>query len=406
MRTTYLTASAIAAAIVVWLMSGQIASGDPVRHPTLAESNAEDRARMQDEAPTRVRARVINASPQIQYVTLRGKTESKRVVEVRAETSGRVIDRPVERGAFVEPGQLLCRLSMDDREAALIEARAAVSQARIEHEGSLKLKEKGFQSDTAIAQAKARLAAAEAKLARSSLDIARTEIRAPFGGVVEVVHQDVGDYVNASAPCVTIVDLDPMLLVGRVAEKDVNLLRLDEPVTGLLSNGMTVTGPITFIGQQSDPATRTYAVEIQIPNPDRAVRSGITTEIRIPVAEIMAQKVSPAVFTLDDHGHVGVRVVNADYQVELHPVTIIREASDGVWVAGLPDIATVITVGQELVVPGETVNVDFEPAEALPAAAPAERGIAPESGANGRDSGPSANNLTQAGTTDTPARAA
>lgn len=405
MRTTYLTAGAIGAAIVVWLLSGQIASGDPVRHPTVAESNAEARARTQDEAPTRVRARVINASPQVQHVVLRGKTESKRIVEVRSETAGRVIERPVERGAYVAEGELLCRLSMDDRGAALTEAREGVNQARIEYEGSLKLKARGFQSETAIAQAKARLAAAEAKLARSTLDVARTEIRAPFSGVVENVHQDVGDYVNASAPCVTIVDLDPMLLVGRVAEKDVNLLQLDQIVTGMLSNGMTVTGPITFIGQQSDPATRTYAVEIQIPNSDRSVRSGITTEIRIPVAEIMAQKVSPAVFTLDDAGSIGVRVVNADDRVELHPVTIIREATDGVWVSGLPDVATLITVGQELVVPGETVDVDFEPAGAMPAAAPVERSIAPQAGADGRKSRPSPSNFTQVGASETLASA-
>jgi multidrug efflux system membrane fusion protein len=391
-RTTYLTAGAIALAIIVWLLSGQIASGDPVRHQTLAESNAEALARTQDEAPTKVRARVMNAAPQFQHVVLRGKTESKRVVEVRSETSGRVIDRPVERGAYVAQGDLLCRLSMDDRDAALAEARESLNQARIEYDGSLKLKQRGFQSDTAIAQTKARLAAAEAKLARSALDVSRTEIRAPFDGVVETIHQDVGDYVNVSAPCVTVVDPDPMLLIGRVAEKDVHRLLLDQTATGLLSNGTTVTGPVTFIGQQSDPATRTYAVEIQIPNPQRAIRSGITTEIRIPVAEIMAQKVSPAVFTLDDAGNIGVRIVNADHRVELHPVTIIREATDGVWVSGLPNVATVITVGQELVVPGEMVDVDFEPADTLPAAAPAERAVAPE--ADGPDSGPSAANLT------------
>lgn len=392
MRTTYLTAGAIALAIVVWLLSGQMASGDPVRHQTLAESNAEALARTQDKAPTRVRARVMNATPQFQHVVLRGKTESKRVVEVRSETSGRVIERPVERGAYVTQGDLLCRLAMDDREAALAEARESLNQARIEYEGSLKLKQRGFQSDTAIAQTKARLAAAEAKLARSALEVSRTEIRAPFDGVVETIHQDVGDYVNVSAPCVTVVDADPMLLIGRVAEKDVHRLLLDQNATGLLSNGTTVTGPVTFIGQQSDPATRTYAVEIQIPNPERAIRSGITTEIRIPVAETMAQKVSPAVFTLDDAGHIGIRIVNADYRVELHPVTIIREAPDGVWVSGLPNVATVITVGQELVVAGEMVEVDFEPAATLPAAAPAERAVAPE--ADGPDSGPSAANLT------------
>ena len=92
-------------------------------------------------------------------------------------------------------------------------------------------------------------------------------------------------------------------------------------------------------------------------------------------------------------------------RVELHPVSIIREASDGVWVSGLPNVATVITVGQELVVPGETVDVDFEPAEALPANAPTEHPIAPHPGADGPDNGPSAANLTKTGSAEAVTRA-
>ena len=57
-------------------------------------------------------------------------------------------------------------------------------------------------------------------------------------------------------------------------------------------------------------------------------------------------------FALDDAGVIGVRIVNAVGRVEFNPVEIIREDSDGVWVAGLPEMTTVITVGQELVVPG------------------------------------------------------
>ncbi len=370
MRATYITALAIAIAILTWLISGQLGGAEDVVHPTLAEQNRQAQAQAQDRLPTRVRARVINASPQIQHVVLRGKTASKRTVQVRAETTGRIIERPVERGTQVAEGDLLCQISLEDRYVGLTEARESLNQANIEYQGSLKLKERGFQSETAIAQAKARLASAEAQLKRRELDIQRTYVRAPFAGFVEDVHQEVGDYVTPGAACVTVVDLDPMLLVGRVAEKDVHLLQLEQPVTGVLNDGSLVTGPVSFIGQQSDPATRTYAVEIQIPNAEYTLRSGITTEIRIPVAEVMAQKITPALFALDDTGQIGVRTVNADGRVEFHHVKIVRDDVDGVWVAGLPEITTIITVGQELVVPGEIVDVDFEPADEMPAAAP------------------------------------
>lgn len=371
MRATYITATLIALAIGVWLLSGQLGDSEPVRHDTLAEQNRQAAARQQDAEPTRIRARVIHASPQIQHVVLRGKTENKRTVSVKAETSGRIIERPVERGTAVEEGDLLCQISMEDRYASLTQSREALNQARIEYEGSLKLQERGYQSETAIAQAKANLAAAEANLKRAEIDIQRTYIRAPFAGVVEEVHSEVGDYVSPGATCVTVVDLNPMLLVGRVAEKDVHLLKIDQPVTGVLADGSTVEGPVSFIGTQSDPATRTYAVEIQVPNESYELRSGLTTEIRIPVAEVMAQKISPALFALDDEGRIGVRIVNQQGTVEFHKVTIVRDEPDGVWVAGLPEVATLITVGQELVVPGELVEVDFEASGDMPASAPA-----------------------------------
>jgi multidrug efflux system membrane fusion protein len=378
MRATYITAALIALAILAWLFSGQLGDTEAARHGTLAEQNRLSDAQQQDRLPTRIRARIINASVQVQHVVLRGKTDNKRTVRVKTESAGRIIDRPVERGTAVEEGDLLCQISMEDRYAALTESREGLNQARIEYQGSLKLQEKGFQSETNIAQAKARLATAKAKLTRAELDIQRTFVRAPFAGVVEEVHSEIGDFVSPGTECVTVVDLNPMLLVGRVAEKDVQLLKLDQQVTGIMSNGDSVSGPVSFIGQQSDPATRTYAVEIQVPNDDYTLRSGLTTEIRIPVAEVMAQKISPALFALDDTGNIGVRIVNEDGKVEFHVVRIVRDEPDGVWVSGLPDVATLITVGQELVVPGEIVEIDFEAVDERPAsAAPLPTSAAP-----------------------------
>lgn len=74
---------------------------------------------------------------------------------------------------------------MEDRQARVGQATEAVNQAQIEHGGSLRLQDGGFQSKTAIAQAKSRLATAEAQLEAATLDLERTFIRAPFDGVVE-----------------------------------------------------------------------------------------------------------------------------------------------------------------------------------------------------------------------------
>lgn len=385
MRGTYITATVIAVLIGLWLLSGQFGSSRPESHPTLADSNRQRAALAQDENPIRVRVRAIQAQPQLQHVVLRGRTENKRTVEVKAEITGRIVERPVDRGTRVDAGDLLCRISTEDRAVALEEARAALEQARIEHAGSLRLKEKGFQSETAIAQAAARLAAAQAQVERSKLDLERTRVRAPFPGVVEDVPLDVGDYAAPGATCAVLVDMHPMLLVGRVSERHVSSLDVNQTVTGKLSDGRTVSGPLTFVGQQSDPATRTYAVEAEVPNPDYALRSGITTEIRIPVDEVMAHKISPALFALDDEGNVGVRTVGADNRVDYHRIEIVRDDVDGVWVTGLPETTTLITVGQELVVPGQEVEPAFEPAREMPAQAPSSsRPAASDTGKAGK----------------------
>jgi multidrug efflux system membrane fusion protein len=364
------SAGVIAVAAALWLASGELREPRQTGPKTLAEQNARLDAAREDRPLTRVRARVVRAEPQTEHVTLRGWTANKRTVQVKAETSGRVAARPVEKGQRVTEGQLLCRISIDDREARVAEANEAVNQARIEHEGALKLQGRGLVSETLVATSKARLAAAQAQLARSELEAKHTIVRAPFAGLVEDTHVEVGTFVQPGTPCATVIDLDPMLLVGRISERDVHAVMLGGVAEGRLLSGERVTGKVTFVGKQSDPATRTYPVEVEVPNPSYALRSGITTEIFVSVGTGLAHKVSPSLLALDDEGRIGLRTLDANNQVEFHHVEIIADDAGSVWVSGLPEVATVITVGQELVVPGERVDVTFEAGSEQPIAVP------------------------------------
>ena len=370
MRRTYVLASAITLVILAWLLSGQFGHLSPKEPPTIAELNRDSRASGEDRPLTRVRARVIHAEQQTAVVPLRGRTENKRTVTVRAETGGPIVERPVERGQRVSKGQLLCRVSTEDRQAKLEEGREALNQARIEYDGSLKLAKQGLISETLTATTKARLATAEAQVEHAAIELARTEIRAPFAGLIEMTNVEIGDFVQPGNPCATVIDLDPMLLVGRVSERDVHKLKIGATAGGVLIDGTTVHGTLTFIGQQSDASTRTYAVEIQVPNADYSLRSGITTQISIPIETVMAHRISPALLALDDEGRVGVRTLDPNNRVVFNLVKIIDDEGGSVWITGLPEVATLITVGQELVVPNQQVDVVMEAVPELPAAAP------------------------------------
>ncbi len=370
MRTTYITAFVIALLIGAWLLSGQLTAPAPTPHPSLAEQNRRAGVVADDEAPARVRAQISRAQPKTANIQIRGRTGNKRTVVVKAETGGRLNERAVERGQRVRTGDLLCRIDLDDRSARLAEATEALRQAQIEFDGSSQLAAKGLLSDTQIATVRARLASAHASLERIELDIEHTSIRAPFDGLIEDTHLERGDFVQPGTACATVIDLDPMLLVGRVAERDVAKVDVGAVASATLIDDTTIQGTVTFVGRQSDGTTRTYAVEIEVPNPDYAIRSGMTAQIEVPTETLLAHRVSPALLALDDSGALGLRTVGADSRVLFTTVRIVAEESGGVWVAGLPDVVKVITVGQELVVPGQRVEVDLQGGGGMPASTP------------------------------------
>lgn len=361
MSKNIISASIIAVVLLLWLGSGVFfGEAPPSEHPAVAEevtpAVGAGTGGSANSRLTQVRAEVIRSESRTRFLVLRGRTESKRMVEVKAEVAGKVISRPVERGARVVTGDLLCEVAVDDRAAAVAEAQAAVEDASIEYEGSLKLKEQGLQSQTAIAGSAARLEAARAQLRRQTLNLERTRITAPFGGVVEDLHMNTGDYAVPGAPCATLIDLDPMLVRADVTEAEVESLALGDRVAGTASTGREIEGAVTFVGKQSDPVTRTYPVEMTVENADYSIRSGLTVSVRIGLDEVQAHQISPALFTLSDEGEIGVRTVDAANTVVFHAVHIIEDSPEGVWVTGLPPTTRLITVGQEFVTAGEIIQ--------------------------------------------------
>lgn len=360
MRTTYITASVIAAIVIAWLLSGQLGEDPPGPPASVAEQNRNVALLAEEKPAIAVRVATSYGQQQARLLRVRGETQSKRMVEIKSQINGTVVERVVERGDRVTVGDTLCRISDEDRAVTLEESKQSLAQAKIEFEGSQKLAKQGLQSQTLIAQARARLASAEANLKRSELAVERLNISAPFTGIIEDVPLELGDLVNPGVTCATLVALDPMLLVGRVAEREISRLQVGQEVQAVLSTGRAVAGKVSFVGKVADVATRTYAVEMEIDNSDYQIASGLTADIAVPVQQTVAHKISPALLTLDDEGNIGVRTINDGNEVEFYLVNIVREVPDGVWVSGLPEVTTFITVGQELVVAGEVVEPTYE----------------------------------------------
>jgi multidrug efflux system membrane fusion protein len=337
MKSNLKIASIFAALVLLWLVSGLFSEPEaPVPNLLDAMASASDSG-----MPTVV-VEEIRAEPRSQRRTLRGKTASKQTASISTEISGIVVSRPVERGARVADGQLLCEIATDDRAALVNEALASVAQAQIEHEGALTLQNENLLAEAQVAQTAARLESARANLLRRELDLSRTKVRAPFSGVIE------------SQPLVEV----------SVSERDVGALRVGELASARTSTGQYLEGTITFVGSQSDNLTRTYLAEITIPNPDYQIRAGLTVVVDLPGETVKAHRVSPSLFTLSDSGKLGLRTVNSENQVEFYPVAILEDSPDGAWVTGLPERVRLITVGHEFVAVGQTVEAQSAAAEA------------------------------------------
>jgi len=356
-RPNYIWAGAIAILVFGWLLSGQLFSGGT----KLAES-VSDAADAANPAP-RVRVATLNATERSATMTVRGRTEALRKVEIRAEIAGVVEDLPVQRGDVVAEGDVLCQLKVNAREAQLAQAQAAVRQRGLEYEAARKLEKGGFRSETQKAGAAAAFEAAKADAKRMEIELENTKIRAPFAGVVDNRFVEVGDFMRVGDPCALVMGREPFLIVGLVSEREVNHIALGSPSTAVLITGEAVEGKIRFIAKRADEATRTFRVEVEVPNPAGDLRDGVTADIRIPVKTVKAHKISPAILVLDDKGAIGVRTI-VDGKVAFKQVTIIADGADGTWVTGLPERVSVITVGQQYVTEGQAVEAVEERAEA------------------------------------------
>lgn len=347
--SSWLIAGAVVIGAALWILSGQFGAAPEGRKvPARPEAAA---------APELPSVRVIEsaASPREEVIRLFGHTAAWRKVELRAEIDGRIVELPVERGQSVRGGETIARIATDDRAARLREAEALLKQRQIEFEATQQLASRGHRSETQLADAAAKLDSARAMVKRIEVEIAQTVITAPFEGVLDSRPIELGAYVKGGDPIGTVVDLDPLRIVGFVNEQHVARIRKGMPAEAVLG-GTALRGTIALVSVVADPRTRTFRLELEVPNPENRLVEGLTAELRIAVGETLAHKISPALLTLADDGAVGVKLVSAEGVVAFARVSVLGSSGDGaVYVSGLPERAIIIAVGQDYVGAGQKV---------------------------------------------------
>jgi multidrug efflux system membrane fusion protein len=350
-------AAALVALILAWLGSGLILPAEDRSEPDGADRAA--------TGPVAVAVRESVAESVMRTLRAEGQARPDRETAVTAEATGEVAEMPVRRGQDVAAGALIARLAPGRREAELAQAEADLARARREFDNAQALLDRGAGTVDRLAEARAALAAAEARLAAAREAIEDLDIRAPFAGRVEDLEIELGEVIRAGATAARIVDLSPLSVRVRLPQTAVGAVQQGQPAEVTFIGGTARKGTVVFVGARADEATRTFEVEVEVPNDAGAIPAGISASVRIPVGELRGHFVSPAVLSLDAAGRLGVKTVDDEGIVHFHEIEIVRARSEGVWVSGLPEQARIVTVGQGYVGAGERVIVRDEAALGL-----------------------------------------
>ena len=354
MNKTTKTAIIVLSALLLWMLSGFFENNSNLSNNNSFKINNDD------DKIVRVKAKKIKSKLKQSNVLIQGRTESSRNVKVASETNGIIREILVKKGEFVEKDQILCKLSIDSREAKLDEAKALMLQKKLEWDASKVLVEKGYRSQTKAAGSKAAYDASKALVIQMEEELENINIRSPYDGFFNDNLVEVGDFLSIGMPCGVVIDYTPILVIGKVSEQEIKKIRPGIQGFAVLSTGEKLDGILSYVSKTADIKTRTFRVELEISNTNFEIKDGITAELFIPTKRVQAHLIPPSSLTLDPEGKIGVRHINNDNEVIFSGIEIIGDQEELIWVTGLPEQIILITIGQEFVLEGQKVNYSLE----------------------------------------------
>ncbi|WP_425093932.1 efflux RND transporter periplasmic adaptor subunit [Tropicimonas sp. S265A] len=361
-RSLILTGTGMTLALAVGLVV--VGSG-------LIAARAADTSVMSEQAPAAVALAPLELTSSYQIeARFTGPIEPARSTELGFEPGGTLADILVDEGDSVDEGQTLARLDIRalqaeraSQEATLKAAVARRDIAKLTADRQGELAARDFASSQRADEARFQLAVTEADIARAvaaleaiDISIAKSELTAPYAGVITDRHVDQGARLAPSQAILGLQDRVSVLRVG-LPEDLSDRLRPGNQVDVALSSG-TVTGRVARVRPDLDPATRTRSVLIALPE-DVAPVTGtlaaltLTRTVQNDGAWVPMSALSEGIdglwtiFVLPDGTDV----------IQRAAVTLEHIAGDRVYVAGaLPGNAQVVTVGTHRLSPGQHVS--------------------------------------------------
>lgn len=331
-----------------------------------------ERRSAQDEAPTlaaqeegtlhQVETRWSLAQPLAREQVLQGQLQPWQHVKVMAQVSGRVQKLSRQQGDQVSAGDVLLELSDEGRSTQLSQARANYRLRQTELESTRKLRASNYATETEIVRLEGELAKAAAELEAAELAVRYSRPVAPFEGVVDRRHVDVGELVQSGAELMSVVNVTRLKASAQIPQQDASRVAVGQQVKVQVTGGQELAGQVRFVSLAADAETRSFYVEVEADNPALLRVAGGSATLRIQLPPVLAHQFSPALLRLGADGQLGVHAVDENGVVTNYPVRVVAITDEGATVEGLPEKLQLITQGAGFVKPGQQVQTRLVPA--------------------------------------------
>ena len=337
--------------------------------------------------PVRVETSKVIPAQMPQIITTVGSLRSDESVTLRPEVAGRIIDIKFTEGQRVSKGQTLIQLDSAVNQAEVQQARTNLDLAKSKYERAVDLAGKNFISGQARDEAKSAYELAVASLALVEARFSKTEIKAPFSGIIGLRVVSIGDYVKEGADLVNLEAIDPIKVDFRVPETFLRDVKVGQTLQITLDAmpGKNYDGKVIAVNPLLDAAGRSVVVRAQVRNQDTTLRPGMFARINlvtqtkrdamtVPEESLVPQGTDNFVFRIIDGKALRAKVETGqrrDGKVEI--------------VTGIEKDDLIVTAGQARLRDGTPVTVGGGKPEGGPdkaAADKAEKGGAAKASAN------------------------
>ena len=235
--------------------------------------------------PTPVEAAEVEVGTVTEEVTVAGTLRSDESVDISVEIPGLISAIHFAEGEPVEAGTLLFKLEDSIYRAELAEAEARLALSEANYERAVELLERRVGTARARDEAVAELETARAAvgLARARLD--KTEIQAPFAGILGLRTVSVGEYVTPGRALVNLESIQPIKVDFRISERYLQRLAPGQAVEIAVESlpGERFEGEVTAIDPEIDPESRSVAVRAQVPNEEQRLRPGQFSRVNVVI---------------------------------------------------------------------------------------------------------------------------